>query len=226
VEKVSTFVINSASAFLLSIPVMIINFFIMIFIIFYLLKDGKVMYERLEEFIPLKGHHRKSVLKKISDVTYAVVYGQLFVAIIQGSLGGLGFLMFGVQSPLLWAVVMSLLALLPWVGPPVVWLPAALFQIINGILQSDNGLITSGILLILYGLLIVGTIDNILRPKLIGERGGIHPILALIGVIGGLQLFGFIGIFIGPIILAIIMALIKIYEEEKNIEPISEAREE
>jgi|TARA_B100001971_G_C18241956_1_gene571509 predicted PurR-regulated permease PerM len=216
-QKVSSYIINSASSFLFSIPVMVLNFFIMIFIMFYLFRDGKAIFEKVENLIPLKGHHRKQVLKKINNVTYAVVYGQLLVAMVQGALGGLGFLIFGIPSPLLWGAVMALLALVPWVGTAIIWLPAALFQIITGYIQSDTGLITRGILLILYGALIVSTIDNILKPKLIGKKGGIHPILALIGVLGGLSVFGFIGIFIGPIILAIFMTLVQIYEDEENL---------
>ena len=217
VKKFTSYIIDNVSNLLFSIPLIVLNFFVMVFILFYLYKDGKILYERIVELIPLKRQHTKQILKRVNDVTYAVVYGQLFVAMIQGALGGFGFFIFGIPSPVLWGVAMALFALVPWLGPPIVWLPVALFQIMNGHTLGDNNLITKGILLILYGILIVGTIDNILRPKLIGHKGGIHPILALVGVIGGLMVFGFIGIFIGPIILAIFMTLIRIYETERSL---------
>ena len=149
-------------------------------------------------------------------MAYAVIYGSIIIAIIQGTLGGIGFAIFGVPSPLLWGVVMIFASLIPYIGSSIIWFPAALMLIFNGYFNSEINPIIKGILLILYGILIVGTADNILKPKIIGDKGGLHPVLVLLGVVGGLSFLGFIGMFVGPIILAMLVVFIKIYEEEKQ----------
>ena len=106
-------------------------------------------------------------------------------------------------------------SLIPFIGSSIIWFPAALLLIFNGYIQLDNVIIIKGVLLILWGMFIVGLIDNLLKPKIIGSKARIHPVLVLIGVLGGLKVFGIIGIIIGPIILALLTTFIKIYEEGK-----------
>ena len=146
----------------------------------------------------------------------AVIYGSLIIAIAQGTLGGIGFFIFGLPSPLLWGVIMVFASLLPYIGTSVIWLPASLFLIFNGYASMETALITKGILLMLYGIFIIGTIDNILKPKLIGDKSGLHPVLVLLSVIGGINFLGFIGVIIGPMIIAALVTFINIYEEEKE----------
>jgi predicted PurR-regulated permease PerM len=216
VQKVSGFIVDSISNFLFSIPVIIFNLFIMIFIMFFLFRDGKELIGKVESLSPLKKPHYHKILKKFDEVIYAVVFGQIIVALIQGGVGALGLFILGVRSPLFLGLVMAFLAILPVVGPPVVWLPIAALMIIDGYLDSSNILIIKGIILILYGSLVVGTIDNILRPKLIADKAKLHPVLVLLGVLGGLQMFGLVGVIIGPVALAIFITFIKIYEDEKG----------
>ena len=166
--------------------------------------------------MPLKSKYRKHVFKKLNDMAYAVIYGSIIIAIIQGALGGIGFLMFGLPSPILWGIVMMFASLIPYVGSSLIWLPASLILIFSGYVNSDSTLMVKGILFILYGVFIIGTIDNILKPKIIGDKGGLHPVLVLLGVVGGLNLLGFIGVIIGPIVLAMLVTFIGIYEEEKS----------
>ena len=217
VQKSTSFVMDSIGSFVLSIPVIILNFFIMIFIMFFLLRDGKDISNKVKRLLPLKKHYQKRVFEKSKEVTFAVVYGHLFVALIQGALGGLGFLILGVSSPLLWGLIMAFAALIPFVGTPIVWLPVALFRTFNGYSTGNNPMMVSGIILFLYGTLIVSTIDNFLKPKIIGKKAKVHPILVLLGVLGGLKVFGIIGIIIGPVILAIFEITVKIYEEERGL---------
>jgi predicted PurR-regulated permease PerM len=201
---------------LLSLPTILVNLFVVLFVMFFIFRDGRILLEKIERLTPLKAKHRKKVFKKVSDMTYAVVYGSIIIAVIQGLLGGLGFWVVGLPSPLLWAAVMIFAALIPYVGSSIIWFPAALLLIFDGYQSLDTSLIIKGILLILYGMFIVGSIDNILKPKLIGDKGGLHPVLVLLGVVGGMKFLGFIGIVVGPIILALLVAFIKIYEEEKG----------
>lgn len=215
IQRTTSYIIDNASTFLFSLPVLLLNLFIIIFLMFYLFKDGNHIFNKIKSLIPFKHTYQEIIFKQFSDVLYAVVYGQLLIALIQGILGGIGFFILGIPSPLLWGIAMAFFALIPFVGPPIIWIPVALLQILSGLSQSDNSIITKGILLALYGFFIIGTIDNFLRPKIIGDRAKIHPILVLLGVVGGLKLFGLIGLIVGPVILAIFMTLIRIYEEEK-----------
>jgi len=215
IKKASTYIIDSASNLVLSVPTFFLNFFIVIFVMFFFFRDGHIMVNKIEKLLPLKKAHQKLVFKKFDGVMFAVIYGNLIVAVIQGALGGLGFFIFGVPSPLLWGIVMMLFSLIPYFGSSIIWVPAALILIFNGYAQLDNVIIIKGILLILWGTFIVGLADNILKPKIIGSRANIHPVLVLLGVLGGLKVFGIIGLIIGPIILALLTTFIKIYEDEK-----------
>lgn len=216
IENITGYIIKHFYSFLASIPSTILNIFVMIFVIYYLLKDGDSITKRIKNILPLKESHKQHVLDRFHDVTSAVFYGHILLAIIQGVVGIIGFLILGVPSPILWGFVMMLFALIPYFGTAIVWLPAALNLIFVGYLQSDNSPIIRGVILILYGLLIISSIDNLLRPKLIGSKANVHPILVLLGVLGGLNLFGFIGLILGPLMLALLMTFIDIYEKEKR----------
>lgn len=215
IKKGSTYVIDNASNILLSVPNFFLNFFIVFFVLFFFLRDGHLFVKKIEKLLPLKDTHKKYVSKKFNDVMFAVLYGSIIVSIIQGALGGLGFLIFGVPSPILWGIVMMFFSLIPYLGSSIIWFPAAVLLIFNGYIQLDNIIILKGFLLILWGIFIVGLADNILKPKIIGDKAKIHPVLVLLGVLGGLKIFGFIGLIIGPIILAFLTTFIKIYEDEK-----------
>ncbi len=215
IKKITGFIIDNASDFAASVPSILLNFFIMVFAVYYFLKDGEVIGARIKNILPLKEQHKQNVLKKFHDVTSAVFYGSILTAAIQGALGGIGFFMLGIPSPFLWGIVMALFALIPYFGTAIVWLPAALNLIFMGYLQSDNSLAIRGILLIAYGIVVISSIDNILKPKIIGAKARVHPVLVLLGVLGGLSLFGFIGLVLGPVMLALLMTFIEIYEEEK-----------
>ncbi|MBS3113896.1 AI-2E family transporter [Candidatus Woesearchaeota archaeon] len=215
IEKITVFIINNASKFLASIPLIFLNFFVMMFVVYYMLKDGESIAKRIKGILPLKESHKEHVMERFHDVAYAVFYGNISIAILQGILGGIGFLILGVPSPVLWGFVMVIFALIPYFGTAIIWLPAALNFIFIGYLQNDNSSTIRGIVLIIYGIFVISSIDNILKPKMIGAKAKVHPILVLLGVLGGLSLFGFIGLILGPIMLALLMTFVDIYEEEK-----------
>ena len=219
-QKVTSFIADTSSNFLFSIPLLFLNLFVILFLMFYLFRDGKKLSREIKKLLPLRTKYKNLLLSKFNEVIYAVVYGHIIVAMIQGLLGGIGFYFFGIPSPVLWGIVMWFFALIPMVGTPVVWAPAAILLMIDGYLQGSNTLIIKGVLLILYGIFIISSIDNILKPKIIGARARVHPVLVLLGVLGGLKLFGFVGIIIGPVILALIITLIDIYEIEQELERI------
>ena len=215
ISKGTTFLLTQLSGLLLSLPKIMLQLVVTFFLMFYLFIDGVELVQRARKLIPLTETHQHHILKKLQDVTFAVIYGSLIVALIQGALGGLGFWMFDVGSPLLWGLVMAILALVPLVGTAVVWLPASLFLMVLGASEGDPTIVWRGIGLLLWGALVVSTVDNILKPKIIGERAGIHPGLILIGALGGLATVGFIGFVVGPLVLGLLKTLIDIYEKEE-----------
>ena len=215
IEKITTFILENISKFLASLPIIFLNLFIMAFVIYYLLKDGQYVAKRIKNILPLKETHKQQVLERFHSMTSAVFYGNLLVAIIQGVLGGIGFFILGIESPILWGFVMVVFALIPYIGTAIIWLPAALNLIFLGYLQNDNSFTVRGIILIVYGLFIISSIDNFLKPKIIGTKAKVHPILVLLGVLGGLSLFGFIGLILGPVLLALMITFVDIYEKEK-----------
>ncbi|MBI4141937.1 AI-2E family transporter, partial [Candidatus Woesearchaeota archaeon] len=215
-SRVTTYAIEKTSELFLSLPRILLNIFITFFVIFYLLKDGDALTEKVKRLLPLRKKHQEHIFNRLKDTTYAVLYGSIVVAIVQGALGALGFYIFGIASPVTWGLVMTIMALVPIVGTAIVWLPASLLVIGEGLTLQNNLVVWQGIGLFLYSFLIVGTIDNILKPRIIGERSGVHPILIMFGALGGLAIFGMIGFIIGPLILAIFSASIEIYEEERE----------
>jgi predicted PurR-regulated permease PerM len=216
VEKVTSYIIDSASELVFSIPKFVLNFFVMIFVIFYLFKDGKKIIKHIKKLLPLRDIYKRHLFEKFGKVTYAIVYGYIVVAILQGILGGIGFFLFGVNSPLIWAIIMAFAALVPFVGTGLVWFPPALIKLINGILAGDAMITFGGALFIMYGLVIISGIDNVVRPKIIGDKAKVHPALILVGVLGGISLLGVVGLVVGPIILALFITFLKAYERDKS----------
>ncbi|MFH0936515.1 MAG: AI-2E family transporter [Candidatus Woesearchaeota archaeon] len=208
-NRLSVYVIQKTSNFLFSIPQLILSLFVMFFTIYYLFKDGEYISNKILSALSLKENHKIKLYKNFGDTIYAVLYGVVLTAIVQGAIGTIGLWYFKVSSPITWGIVMTVLSMIPFLGAYFIWLPAAIIKISNGDFYNGFGLF-------LYGLIIVSTIDNVIRPKLIGRKANIHPILVLIGIIGGLQVFGLIGMVVGPLILSILMLFIETYLSEKN----------
>ena len=214
-ERVTSYIIDTASDLVFSIPRFVLNFFVMIFSLFYLFKDGPGVISDLKRILPLRDVYKRHLFDKFGKVTFAIVYGYMVIALLQGFLGGLGFFIFGVSSPIIWGIVMAFAALIPFVGTGIVWLPAALFKLFSGISAGNPSEIWGGILFILYGLILISSIDNVIRPKIISNRAKVHPVLILVGVLGGLALIGPIGAVAGPLILALFITFVRAYEQER-----------
>jgi len=215
VINTSTFVIERIRGFLVSLPQKILNFFILFVLMYYLFKEGESLTVRVKKFLPLKRIYKEEIIKEVQDVTHAVVYGHVITALAQGAVGALGLFIFGVKGALIWGLIMFFFSLMPFIGPPLIWIPASLYLLVNGIVSHSPNLIGRGIGLFIYGALIIGTIDNIIRPKVIGARAKINPAVILLGVIGGLYLFGVIGLIVGPLVLSLFFTTLKIYEDKK-----------
>jgi len=215
-NDILTFVTKKVSDLIISLPKIAVYLMVVLFTTYYTLKDGEELLRRAEKVAPLKVHHQEQILKQFGDVTHAVIYGSFVVALVQGAFGALGFWLFGIHSFLWWAIIMTFFALIPFIGTWVVWFPASLYMGLTGYVQGESGMIWRGIGLFFYGLLIISTIDNIIKPVIVAGRARVHPLLILIGILGGLFTFGLIGLILGPLILALLQTLLEIYERERS----------
>ena len=183
--------------------------FIALYLAFFLLRDGPALARRTNAAIPLDPAHKRQLLAKFTTVIRATVKGNFAVALTQGLLGGLAFWVLGVRGALLWAVVMAFLSLLPAVGAGLIWVPVAVYLIVTGsVLQ--------GAALVAYGVFVIGLVDNVLRPILVGKDTRMPDYVVLISTLGGMSLFGLNGFVIGPLIAAMFIAVWGIYADERG----------
>ena len=211
IKAISNWIIQRGSDFLMSVPQIVLNLFVIFFTMFYFLKDGDVLMRKLRSFLTAQQQKYGIILSRLKEIVHGVVFGYLLIALIQGALGAFGFFVFGISSPILWGLVMAFLALIPFIGTGLVWVPAALFLLLDGIFQNSNWLIFKGIGLFLFGLIIISGVDNILRPALMGNKAKIHPAIVMLGIFGGIFFFGPLGVIVGPLILSLTVVVIKAY---------------
>lgn len=174
----------------------IISMGIMLYLLFFFIRDGSDIQENLKRLIPLSHTHKFHLFEKFLTVVRATVKGNMLVAIIQGTLGGIIFAILGIQGSLLWGVVMAFLSLLPAVGAAIIWLPVAIYFLVMGFYWEGSILIT-------FGVCVIGLTDNLLRPILVGKDTKLPDYLILITTLGGLTAFGINGFVIGPLLAAL-----------------------
>ncbi|MCY1407372.1 putative transport protein [compost metagenome] len=191
----------------------VIGFGVMLYLLFFLLRDGALLALRIKQAVPLSAAHKRHLFSKFTTVIRATVKGNVAVAVTQGALGGLIFWFLGVEGPLLWGVLMAFLSLLPAVGAGLVWIPAAIYFFVTGAIWQ-------GVVLVLFCVLVIGLVDNILRPILVGKDTKMPDYVVLISTIGGMALFGLNGFVIGPLIAALFIASWDLFsrrEEERTV---------
>lgn len=188
--------------------VAVMQFMLVIFTTYYLLRDGRKLLFSVRDLLPLKPHQSDTLFKSILTIISASLRGTVLIAAIQGILGGLAFWVLGVPAPALWGVVMFFTAMIPVVGSSIIWLPAAIY------LLSDNWV--KALILLAWGAGVIAMIDNILRPVLVGSKTRMHELTVFFSVLGGLKLFGPVGIIMGPIVVAVALGLIRIFEESAH----------
>jgi predicted PurR-regulated permease PerM len=174
--------------------------------VFFFLRDGSRYYHKLVEFFPLEHHHREVAVQTVSKTVSAVLRGMVITALVQGFLAGAGFAVAGLPVPLLLGLLTFINSFIPFLGAASVWIPSALW-----LLMQEH--YVAGIGLALYGACIISTVDNILKPLIIGEGTKIPVFLLFFTILGGLRIYGLLGIFLGPIILALGMAFLSIYRD-------------
>lgn len=178
---------------------LVMSFFIMLYLLFFFLRDGHNLVRRMREAIPLEADVKRSLATKFATVIRATVKGNIVVAMVQGALGGFIFWALDLHAPVLWGVLMAFLSLLPAVGAAVVWFPVAVYLLIAG-------QVTQGVVLIAFGVLVIGLVDNLLRPILVGKDTKMPDYVVLLSTLGGIAIFGLNGFVIGPAIAAMFIA--------------------
>ncbi len=178
-----------------------------LYILFFTLRDGEHIGKRIMEALPLGDTKEKMLFNRFVSIVHAMFKGTFIIAVIQGVIGGILFLSVGIESAALWAFVMGLFALIPAVGPAIVWLPA-------GLLLLMSGSTWEGVTVLAVGVVIISLIDNLLRPVLVAKEAQMSDVLILLSVLGGLSLFGIAGIIIGPVITAFFLSMWQLFEHD------------
>jgi len=183
----------------------IVKAFFVVFTMYYLFRDGDKIANKLPDALPLNREQSEALITRIHKVISVSVYGVVTIAALQGLLAGLAYWIMGIPSPVLWAVLTAFVCMIPIAGSFLVWLPLAIYLMINGSW-------TKAILLIIWGGLVISTIDNLLRPKLVGTQTRLHELFIFFSVLGGISVFGLLGIVLGPVVLAITLGLLQTFQ--------------
>lgn len=181
-----------------------LGFTLMLFVLYYLLKDGEGVVKWMKETTPMPRDIQESLYSRVNDTTWAVIKGHVLVAVIQGLVAGVGLAVAGIPNYFFWTFIMVLLGFIPIIGTIVVWLPASIYLMLIG----RTG---PGMFLMVYGFLVVSFTDNIFRPLAVERGADLHPAAILIGVLGGVYLFGAAGLFIGPIIIGVLKSVLLVF---------------
>ena len=184
----------------------LVSFFVMLYLLFFFLRDGPELVRKVRSAVPLAEHQKRRLQLKFNRVVRATVKGNLLVAITQGALGGLIFWVLGIPTVLPWAVLMAFLSLLPAVGAGIVWAPVAVYFLLSGSIWQ-------GVVLVLFGVFVIGLVDNFLRPILVGKDTKMPDYMVLVSTLGGLAVFGLNGFVIGPLIAALFMSCWALFVE-------------
>lgn len=201
-EQVPSLLADRTLSFLSGLGGWLLQGGVALFTIFYLLRDGRGIVKMIRWLIPLDPTYTDRLLQRSLEVTYATMYGNVVVALVQGLLVGLAFWTVGIPAPVLWGTVVAVFALLPIVGAPIVWAPAGLILLYQERIGAALGLLA-------FGILVVSTIDNVLRAILVSGRAQLHPLIVLFSVLGAIFVFGAVGILIGPILFVVCLSLIE-----------------
>lgn len=206
-ENIGLFLSRHLSSIASNLLSFLIHFFLMMFIIYYIFRDGPRLKGYIFELLPFPEKQQELIVDKFREMGKAVILGNVLAGIIQGILGGVGFFIFGLGYSFLWGTVIGVMTFLPIVGPPVVFIPATVILLIQG----KTGM---GIGFLIYNVFYNSIIGYLIMPRFIGKGMQMNPILVFIGILGGLKLFGVMGVIYGPLIMTILLTLLEIYRLE------------
>lgn len=204
---ISTAMAGQLGALIKNILLAVVNLFIMLFVIFFFFRDGKRYTRELIDILPFPERQKRSIMEKIHTTFSAVLNGLFLVSLFQGVMTGFGFFIFGLPFGVFWGFLASLASLVPIGGSALVWIPGALYLMFTGSTLK-------GILLAAWGILLVSSLDNFLRPILIGKKAKLPTFFLFLGIFGGMQVYGILGILFGPLIVTLLITFLDIYRED------------
>lgn len=206
-QTTSTFIVSQTANLVKSVSDLVLKFLIMLFALFYFFKDGDKIVERIGKISPLPKIHEVEFFGKVKAMVQAIMLGVFLTAIAQGAVGGIGFAIGQIPNPVFWGTAMAFFSLMPMIGSAVVWGPAVIILLILGHFGT-------AIFIAIWGVFVIGVVDNVLRPYLIGGKAHTYPMLTFFVILGGIWTMGFKGIIVGPLVLMVLMSFLHIYESE------------
>lgn len=210
-RRLSEFLIARLTGAIGQLPSLIFDVGVTIFTTYFLFRDGETLMAQIKRALPLSRSEADEIFQRMREMIQATLYGGVAVALTQGTLGGIGFWIVGLPSPLIWGATMFFFSFLPVVGAAIIWVPAAIVLI-------AQGSVGKGVFLLLWGALVISLMDNIVRPWVIGGRTRLPMVLVFFSVLGGVKVFGFLGIVMGPLILSVALTLLEIFR--RKISPV------
>ena len=204
-STIRSYIIGNIVTFTRTVVNFLAGVVLMFFIMFYLFIDGKRLVQQVKRELPIEEKYKDHLFNRAYQTIQGLFLGLFLTAVLQGALAGIGYLIFGMSNVILLGFLTGILSLVPFLGPPVVYIPASLFLLSKGNLFGGLGLL-------LYGFLLISTIDNFVRPSLVRFRSKVHPLYVILGVVGGVALVGFSGIIIGPLILTLFQEVLEVYQ--------------
>ena len=202
--SMSSFIIDKLKSATIGTANMIISIFIMLYCMFFFLIQGDSILKKILYYLPLEDHDERRLLNKFTSVTRATLKGTIVIGVLQGTLAGLAFAVLGIQSAVFWGTLMAVLSVIPSVGSAIIWAPAVIY-----LLMTHH--ILKGVILFVFCAFVVGSMDNLLRPRLVGKDTEMHELMILFGTLGGIFMFGMVGMIIGPVIAALFVTVWEIY---------------
>jgi len=204
VGGVSSFLINSLSSATVGTVNFLFTIFVFLYTMFFFLIDGEKLLTKILYYLPLQDHDERRILEKFTSVTRATLKGTAVIGILQGGLAGFAFWVVGIPSSVFWGAIMTVLSIIPGIGTALIWGPAAIILAASGHIAKAAGLAV-------FCAIVVGSVDNVLRPKLVGKDTQMHELMIFFGTLGGIVMFGVMGIIIGPIVAALFVTIWDIY---------------
>ncbi len=198
---------NYIGDFILNLPTLLLQILVVFLILFFALRDGEEAFDYFKSLSPLQKETQAKFFKHFKGITESVLIGQIVIGVIQGLIAGIGYFIFGVPNALLLTALTVIIGIIPIIGPWFVWIPVDIYLFVSG----RPG---AGIGLFIYGLILINWVDTIIRPMIVSRKTQINPAIVLIGMIGGIFVFGLIGLIIGPLILAYVLLVLELYRKE------------
>ena len=208
VTKITNSMMNILSNLILDFPKLFLHFLIVVFTFFFVLRDGDKLVSYIQSVLPFSKDVEIKLFKSSKDITFSVLYGQVVLGIVQGLIVGVAFFIFGVPNALLFTLLACLAGIFPIIGTTIVWLPVAIYMVISG------GAIFQALGVVVFGVL-SSILENVIKPIFISKRTRVHSAIILIGMVGGLFVFGILGVILGPLILSYLLIVLEIYRDKR-----------